>query len=248
MNLNSKLFPISKSPSGGSLEVIPSSSHLGGEILLKITMSIGQVIKIDSVTLKGQRAKFARVYLLWNLKNDIILTVKCCKKTRVHVKELFSKYGMITDQRINFDKFDLFFPKDYPKKKREELCNFMGIKEDHYPLAIWVFALTRRKITLNKGMSGLDIRDLKLVKISLHAKRILPFMNRKDTHWVNLLNLRYKSFHPWNDTRRKPKSWIVKGIFAALHGLKNGLEVKIGNGCNTNIWSDPWVDCIPLSK
>ncbi|WOL01959.1 ribonuclease H protein [Canna indica] len=46
----------------------------------------------------------------------------------------------------------------------------------------------------------------------------------------------------------KPKSWTVKGILAALYGLREGLKIKIGNGNSTNIWSDPWIVCMPLNR
>ncbi|WOL11361.1 hypothetical protein Cni_G20123 [Canna indica] len=45
--------------------------YLQKDILLKIVSCIGHPIKIDSVTLNGQRAKFARVCMLWNLKDRI---------------------------------------------------------------------------------------------------------------------------------------------------------------------------------
>ncbi|WOK97480.1 hypothetical protein Cni_G06188 [Canna indica] len=45
--------------------------YLQNNILMKIVRSIGQPIKIDGVTMRGLRAKFARVCILWNLKNKV---------------------------------------------------------------------------------------------------------------------------------------------------------------------------------
>ncbi|WOL03955.1 hypothetical protein Cni_G12675 [Canna indica] len=48
-----------------------SLEYLRKDILLNIVRSIGQPIKIDGITLKGQRAKFARICILWNLNNKV---------------------------------------------------------------------------------------------------------------------------------------------------------------------------------
>ncbi|WOL08837.1 hypothetical protein Cni_G17590 [Canna indica] len=45
--------------------------YLQKDILMKIVRSIGQPIKIDGVTMRGLRAKFARVCILWSLKNKV---------------------------------------------------------------------------------------------------------------------------------------------------------------------------------
>ncbi|WOL19372.1 ribonuclease H protein [Canna indica] len=42
------------------------------------------------------------------------------------VKEVIAQYDNITDQKINFDKSECFFPRDYSHEKNEELCT--GIK------------------------------------------------------------------------------------------------------------------------
>ncbi|WOL02301.1 hypothetical protein Cni_G11020 [Canna indica] len=45
--------------------------YLQKDILINIAKSIGQPIKLDGFTLRGQRAKYARIYLLWNLSSKL---------------------------------------------------------------------------------------------------------------------------------------------------------------------------------
>ncbi|WOL11021.1 hypothetical protein Cni_G19782 [Canna indica] len=61
------------------IEAIPIWLQLSGlpieylqkDILMRIASAIGQPIKIDNVTLKGQRARFARLCVFWNLNNKV---------------------------------------------------------------------------------------------------------------------------------------------------------------------------------
>ncbi|WOL01642.1 hypothetical protein Cni_G10359 [Canna indica] len=45
--------------------------YLQRDILVKIANSIGQLLKIDNVTLQGQRARFARLCVLWCLNSKV---------------------------------------------------------------------------------------------------------------------------------------------------------------------------------
>ncbi|WOK92605.1 ribonuclease H protein [Canna indica] len=75
------------------------------------------------------------------------------------------------------------------------------------------------KVTANKASDGLGVRDLSLVRYSLLAKRILPFLNKSGSLWSKLLSIQL---------------------------LKEGLQMKVGNGEDISIIRDPWVSCTPL--
>ncbi|WOL11020.1 hypothetical protein Cni_G19781 [Canna indica] len=66
--------------------------------------------------------------------DDIIMIVKCCKRSVSNVKEVLNQYGEITNQRINFQKSELYFPGAYPSEKRKDICKLLGIKEGVFPL------------------------------------------------------------------------------------------------------------------
>ncbi|WOK97948.1 hypothetical protein Cni_G06656 [Canna indica] len=258
--------------------------------------------------------------------------VKCCKKSCSYIKEVMNLYALYTNQKINFNKSECFFPSAYPKAKKEAICELLGIEGSPLPLkylgdyinkgkipvniqrqmiskaknklecwasknvsqagkivllnlvinsipmhtlaTTWIIdgvvkdyeKLARRcfwksgsskkgfhlvswkKVSLSGLKGGLGIRDLKLVKVSIHAKILLALLNKKNVSWATLLNQRYKSIHPWTKNYGKNKNWAVKGIFTAMFMLRDGLKKRIGNGCETNVWSDPWIECLPLER
>ncbi|WOL01793.1 hypothetical protein Cni_G10510 [Canna indica] len=45
--------------------------YLNSEILMQIASAIDRPLKIDDITMKGNRAKFARVCILWDLRNTV---------------------------------------------------------------------------------------------------------------------------------------------------------------------------------
>ncbi|WOL16675.1 hypothetical protein Cni_G25463 [Canna indica] len=48
-----------------------SLEYIQRDILISIASSIGKPIKIDDITLKGQRARFARICILWDLNKSV---------------------------------------------------------------------------------------------------------------------------------------------------------------------------------
>ncbi|WOL00657.1 hypothetical protein Cni_G09370 [Canna indica] len=131
--------------------------------------------------------------------------------------------------------------KDYEKLARGHLWK-SGSSRKGFHLVNW------KKVSLSRLKGGLGIRDLRLVKVSIHAKRLLPLLNKKNVSWATLLNQRYQSIHPWTDDYGRSKNWAVKGIFTAMFMLREGLKKRIGNGSETNVWSDPWIECLPLER
>ncbi|WOK96223.1 hypothetical protein Cni_G04930 [Canna indica] len=76
--------------------------------------------------------------------------------------------------------------------------------------------LNWKVISTGKSCGGLGIRDIGLVKISVQAKRIFPFLNRKGQLWFKLLVQRYGIYHPW-----KPHD-TTAGLWLQLCLLKPG--------------------------
>ncbi|WOL10352.1 hypothetical protein Cni_G19107 [Canna indica] len=105
-----------------------------------------------------------------------------------------------------------------------------------------------KRITLSKLNGGLEIRDISIVKYSIHACRILPLLNKEDFPWVKLMAARYPDLHPWKGISQKKKPWTFRSLQASMEKLKLGLSKKIGNGKSTDSWWDPWVGCIPFAR
>ncbi|WOL00623.1 hypothetical protein Cni_G09336 [Canna indica] len=179
----------------------------------------------------------------------------CCKKSCLYVKEALNYDGELTNQRINYNKSELYFPSAFPKQKKEEITKLMSIKEGFFPFKYlgtnidksklsvniqrqimgkaetrlncwasknisqtgktillnlvvnsipihslatsWInekvikeyaslarnygFHLVNWKVvSLSKARGGLGVKDLSLVKISIHAKRVLPLLMRRN--------------------------------------------------------------------
>ncbi|WOK92020.1 hypothetical protein Cni_G00711 [Canna indica] len=85
------------------------------------------------------------------------------------------------------------------------------------------------KVLIRKSQGGLGIRDLGIMKFSIHDKKILSFLNKEKQLWSRVLISKYKDYHPW------------------LADCKS-LRRRIGDGADTNIWSDPWFSSIPICK
>ncbi|WOK93981.1 hypothetical protein Cni_G02682 [Canna indica] len=68
-----------------------SVEYMHKEVLMKITSSLGQVVKIDEVTIKGQRARFARVCPLWNLTMQVVNMRKRPRGRRIGLSEIGTK-------------------------------------------------------------------------------------------------------------------------------------------------------------
>ncbi|WOK93178.1 ribonuclease H protein [Canna indica] len=56
-------------------------------------------------------------------------------------------------------------------------------------------------ITSNKGIGGLGIRDLRLMKSAFMAKRVLSVLNNEKKLWTSILISKYGSIHPWMENK-----------------------------------------------
>ncbi|WOL00311.1 hypothetical protein Cni_G09024 [Canna indica] len=264
--------------------------------------------------------------------DDIIMVIKCCESSCRCLIEVLNFYGKVTNQRINYGKSEVFFPCEFPKKRKEVFSRMLGIKEGGLPIKylgayvdkgkisvnvqrqmiekaenrleswaskdifqagkvvlinsvvnsmpihtlsiMWInskiikeheklirdflwklgkkkygFHLVNwKKVSLCKAEGGLGVKDLNTFKIVIHAKRVLPILNRKDQIWSRLVNARYGDLHPWKKRRSRRIGWAMKGIVSAIEMLREGLKVKIGNGKKTNVWTDPWIESYPIEK
>ncbi|WOL00852.1 hypothetical protein Cni_G09565 [Canna indica] len=104
------------------------------------------------------------------------------------------------------------------------------------------------KIMLKKGIGGLGIKDLGILKLSIHAKKILPFLNKDKSLWARILNKRYEDYHPWFYRNVNKFSWHFKCLYEAILVLRDGLRMRVGNGAKINLWRDPWLSSTPIGK
>ncbi|WOL01302.1 hypothetical protein Cni_G10018 [Canna indica] len=103
------------------------------------------------------------------------------------------------------------------------------------------------KVTMRKYKGGLGLKDLGIVKLFIHAKRILLFLNKEKHLWSRILRAKYGNYHPWT-FNRKNISWSFKGLHEAISCMREGLRIRIGDGTKVDILNDPWLSNIPINK
>lgn len=101
---------------------------------------------------------------------------------------------------------------------------------------------------MSKHHGGLGVKDLSIFKVSIHVRRILPLLNKKDLTWVNLIVNKHNNIHPWNVVSNRSSSWATKAILKAMIKLREGMRKQIGNDIDINIWNDPWINGILIVK
>ncbi|WOK98725.1 hypothetical protein Cni_G07437 [Canna indica] len=101
-------------------------------------------------------------------------------------------------------------------------------------------------ITRSRRSGGLEIRDLRVIRKTIMSKRLLPPLNKDDSSWCRILNNQKTKWHPWMDSKGKDQSWYGKAIAENLKCLRDGFKKCVGNGRETTMWTDPWIEFIPL--
>lgn len=104
-------------------------------------------------------------------------------------------------------------------------------------------------VTRPKAEGGLAIKDLRLMRFSLMAKKVLHMINNANTPWVRLAIARYGQPHPWYGKKvYKNSSWTWRLLITSLKEIRGGLIKVVSNGHDTNVWQDPWIFCLPIDK
>ncbi|PNX98804.1 ribonuclease H, partial [Trifolium pratense] len=96
------------------------------------------------------------------------------------------------------------------------------------------------KITQPRRFGGLSVRVSRLQNISLLGKLVWEILNSPDKLWVKLLEERYLKEHFIFNTSVSGGSVIWNSIAKTIHRLRDGFNIKIGEG-NSNFWFYPWV-------
>ncbi|MFS7978016.1 putative RNA-directed DNA polymerase [Helianthus anomalus] len=102
-------------------------------------------------------------------------------------------------------------------------------------------------VCLPKNEGGLGVRciaDVNKALISNHIWSILA--NRKSlwVQWIHIYKLKGRSF--WEIPCRGRMTWGWRKILAMRDLISPYLWKAIGNGANTNVWSDTWCSACPL--
>jgi len=98
------------------------------------------------------------------------------------------------------------------------------------------------KLTRSKKKGGLGFRDLHLFNMAMLSRQAWRLLTNPDMLCAQVLKAKY---YPNKEliqcTARRGISYSWRSILKGLKLLKQGLIWRIGDGMNTNIWTDPWI-------
>lgn len=84
------------------------------------------------------------------------------------------------------------------------------------------------------------------MNIAFMAKLRWDFERNKQKPWVALLSNKYKQLN--QQTKRIIYSYIYKILFKVKNIFKLNTFHIVKNGRNTNLWSDRWINNMPLQN
>ncbi|WOL04831.1 hypothetical protein Cni_G13553 [Canna indica] len=171
--------------------------------------------------------------------DDILIFVKYDKYYCSKLLEIFNLYCLTTNQKINRQKSEVYFPSCCPGKIKEEVCNFLKIKEGVFPIKYLGANIVPKKVFVNLQC---QMVDKVICKIGNWASKAIS-----QTRNVTLINS-YKNYHPWAHWNYSKNSWSFKGLHKKIQLLKEGLQMRVGNDEDISISRDPWISTIPLDK
>ncbi|XP_022040699.1 uncharacterized protein LOC110943257 [Helianthus annuus] len=102
-------------------------------------------------------------------------------------------------------------------------------------------------VCLPKDEGGLGIRSLSAVNkalLSSHVRSILSNRNSLWVRWIHTYKLKGRSF--WEIPSRGRMTWGWRKLLASRSLIRPLMWKSIGNGADTNAWSDTWCNIGPL--
>lgn len=105
------------------------------------------------------------------------------------------------------------------------------------------------KCFLPKKAGGLGMRDFKIFNKALLAKQAWRVLTLPNSLMARVLKGKYFPHTEFLKTKVSPcASFTWKSILSARELIMKGACKMIGNGHETNIWSDPWIPSLPLYR
>ncbi|OVA20888.1 Protein kinase domain [Macleaya cordata] len=97
-----------------------------------------------------------------------------------------------------------------------------------------------------KHQSGLGLRDLNLLNLSLISKLGWRLLTDVNSLWATILKEKYfPQCHPLNSKPKTNSSWFWKGICKGLEHINKYSVWEIRDGESVNIWDHNWIPNLP---
>lgn len=114
---------------------------------------------------------------------------------------------------------------------------------DHKPLAL----VSWKSVTLPKNEGGLGIRQLDAWNKAAVGKMLWKVINRQDCLWTKWVNSAYlKGRNIWQIAISPDYPWSWRKLLKLRTEFQRHTKVLIGDGRQTSLFYDDWLDCGPL--
>ncbi|WOL20225.1 hypothetical protein Cni_G29029 [Canna indica] len=208
---------------------------------LEFKEEIGALSEEDILNIRSLSNKILaltrQIKIKWWSKNDVVFTIKSNWKTIKGLKEALSIYC------------DILMATSLKEKRvenivKKEMNFFWGNKKSKGAKLIkWDIVIAP------KGMGGLVVRDISVMRKVMVAKRLLPLLNEDDSNWSKIYKEKYGALHPWRSWgEKKRKTDQARMVSKCVSNLKDGLRISMKDGKKTSIWKDPWLSSISIGN
>ncbi|KAG7551591.1 Ribonuclease H domain [Arabidopsis thaliana x Arabidopsis arenosa] len=134
-------------------------------------------------------------------------------------------------------------PKGICEEINRILANHWWSKQNNRRAMHWV---SWKRLSLPKKEGGLGFRDIENFNLALLGKQVWRILQAPNSLLSRFLKARY--FPNTNILNTGPgfkPSFIWRSLLEGRDLLRKGMRLLIGNGQNTNVWSDPWLPTHP---
>ncbi|KAA3474875.1 reverse transcriptase [Gossypium australe] len=208
------------------------------------------------------RARFSINHLFFT--DDSILFGDASREGAEAVRDVINEYEPISGQRVNFEKSLIYFGANVKPEVKENIVNMLGVRMANNPdkylgLPMMVgrkksgLLLILRIASGNRLKGGVYAIPLYAMQCFLMPKTFcrklegiinkLWWTNNKSSwgiHWSRWEPLcKLKNVGATNVGSYPSFTW--HSICSARELIENGLLWRVGNGCDINIWNDPWL-------
>lgn len=131
-------------------------------------------------------------------------------------------------------------PKTIINKLESMMANYWYNSDQHVNKIHW---MSWDKLCLPKTLGGIGFKDLDCFNQALLAKQGWKLLSQTDSILAKFMKSKYYLHSDFTDALIGSRpSFVWRSIIHGRELLQRGLKWKVGDGNNTRVWLDKWVD------